>query len=151
MVAKIHRQGFPHSQLSFLRWVYPSIQTLQYALALHAVPLRELQDLNWQLQGKTAQLEQILRQKELEIERLQQQVESKKSSGSSESSGDVCDNLALGEDNTEACASQVHYPHQVPLSVLLVIHQSAQGQGCGQTSTNAELNKLGCKWHCVCV
>lgn len=62
-----------------------------------------------QLQGKTSQLEQIVRQKELEIERLQHQLESKKSSGSSDSSGDVCNNLELGEDTTEACASQVRW------------------------------------------
>lgn len=61
------------------------------------------------LQGKTTQLEQVLRQKELEIERLHQQLESKKSAGSSESSEDVCGNLALGEDTTEACASQVRH------------------------------------------
>lgn len=58
-------------------------------------------------QGKTTELEQMLRQKELEIERLQQQLESKKSSGSSDSSVDVCAAVELGEDPSAAYAYEV--------------------------------------------
>ena len=59
------------------------------------------------IQGKNAELEQIVRQKELEIERLQQQLESKKSSGSSDSSVDVCAAVELDEDPTTAYAHEV--------------------------------------------
>ena len=48
-----------------------------------------------------------MRQKELEIERLQQQLESKKSSGSSDSSVDVCAAVELDEDPTTAYAHEV--------------------------------------------
>ena len=61
-------------------------------------------------QGKNAELEQIVKQKELEIERLQQQLESKKSSGSSDSSVDVCAAVELDEDPTTAYAHEVSEP-----------------------------------------
>jgi len=48
-----------------------------------------------------------VRQKELEIERLQQQLESKKSSGSSDSSVDVCAAVELDEDPSAAYANEV--------------------------------------------
>jgi hypothetical protein len=61
------------------------------------------------LQGKTTELEQMLKQKELEIERLQQQLESKKSSGSSDSSVDVCAAVELDEDPSAAYATEVGF------------------------------------------
>ena len=75
------------------------------------------------VQGKNAELEQIVRQKELEIERLQQQLESKKSSGSSDSSVDVCAAVELDEDPTTAYAHEVracqHLAHlDIPISAL---------------------------------
>ena len=67
------------------------------------------------LQGKTTELEQILRQKELEIERLQQQLESKKSDGSSDSSVDVCAAVELDEDPSAAYANEAScFPLPVP-------------------------------------
>ena len=62
------------------------------------------------MQGKTTELEQILKQKEMEIERLQQQLESKKSSGSSDSSVDVCAAVELDEDPSAAYATEVGFP-----------------------------------------
>ena len=59
------------------------------------------------MQGKTVELEQMLRQKELEIERLQHQLESKRCSGSSDSSVDVCATIDLDQDSSEA------YEHEV--------------------------------------
>jgi len=58
------------------------------------------------LQGKTTELEQMLKQKELEIERLQQQLESKKSS---DSSVDVCAAVELDEDPSAAYATEVGF------------------------------------------
>ena len=48
-----------------------------------------------------------MRQKELEIERLQQQLDRKKSSGSSDSSVDVVDGVELDEDPSAAYATEV--------------------------------------------
>lgn len=62
-------------------------------------------------QGKTTELEQMLRQKELEIERLQQQLDSKKSCGSSDSSVDVCAAVELDEDPSAAYAYEVDSCH----------------------------------------
>lgn len=59
------------------------------------------------MQGKTAELEQIVRQKDLEVERLQQQLERRKSSGSSDSSVDVCAAVELDEDPSDAYANEV--------------------------------------------
>lgn len=59
------------------------------------------------VQGKTTELEQALQQKELEIQRLQQQLESKRSSGSSDSSVDVCAAVELDEDPSAAYANEV--------------------------------------------
>ena len=69
--------------------------------------LRHSADWLPELQGRTTELEQLLRQKELEIERLQQQLESKKSSGSSDSSVDVCAAVELDEDASAAYATEV--------------------------------------------
>ncbi len=52
----------------------------------------------------------MLKQKEMEIERLQQQLESKKSSGSSDSSVDVCAAVELDEDPSAAYATEVGCP-----------------------------------------
>lgn len=81
--------------------------------------LRLYADCTCVVQGKTAELEQVLRQKELEIERLQQQLESKKSSGSSDSSVDVCAAVDLDEDPSAAYATEVGsltplFPHPSP-------------------------------------
>ena len=59
------------------------------------------------VQGRTTELEQMLRQKELQIERLQQQLDSKKSDGSSDSSVDVCAAVDLDEDPSAAYANEV--------------------------------------------
>ena len=59
------------------------------------------------MQGKTTELEQIVRQKDLEVERLQQQLERRKSSGSSDSSVDVCAAVELDEDPSDAYANEV--------------------------------------------
>ena len=83
------------------------------------------QQCHLRLQGKTTQLEQILKQKEVEIERLQHQLEAKKSSGSSESSGDVCANLELGDDPASACAEQV-----TCLSLLTQPYSTTVVAGC---------------------
>ncbi len=68
------------------------------------------------MQGKTTELQQMLKQKEMEIERLQQQLESKKSSGSSDSSVDVCAAVELDEDPSAAYATEVGSP---PWQLLL--------------------------------
>lgn len=66
------------------------------------------------MQGKTTELEQILRHKELEIQRLQQQLESKKSDGSSDSSVDVCAAVELDEDPSAAYANEVNSCFPLP-------------------------------------
>ena len=59
------------------------------------------------VQGKTTELEQTLRQKEMEIEHLRRQLDSKKSDGSSDSSVDVCAAVELDEDPSAAYANEV--------------------------------------------
>ncbi|KAL3146023.1 hypothetical protein ABBQ38_015378 [Trebouxia sp. C0009 RCD-2024] len=82
------------------------------ALAAQTKDMNSLQSQHQRLQGKTAELEQVLRQKELEIERLQQQLESKKSSGSSDSSVDVCAAVDLDEDPSAAYATEAERKHR---------------------------------------
>lgn len=81
------------------------------------------------MQGKTTELEQILRHKELEIQRLQQQLESKKSDGSSDSSVDVCAAVELDEDPSAAYANEVNScfscPAYPPLGSLLLLADAA--------------------------
>lgn len=64
----------------------------------------------------------MLKQKEMEIERLQQQLESKKGSGSSDSSVDVCCAVELDEDPSAAYATEVGLP---PCQLLLATNMQA--------------------------
>ncbi|KAA6417573.1 MAG: hypothetical protein FRX49_12448 [Trebouxia sp. A1-2] len=82
------------------------------ALAAQTKDMNTLQNQHHVLQGKTTQLEQMLKQKEMEIERLQQQLESKKSSGSSDSSVDVCATVELDEDPSAAYATEADRRHR---------------------------------------
>lgn len=105
------------------------------------------------MQGKTTELEQILRQKELEIERLQQQLDSKKSDGSSDSSVDVCAAVDLDEDPSAAYANEVSclpscppppfFPHTM---VKMVVRQRPT-----RTVSVCNLNVMWCCSALACV
>lgn len=82
------------------------------ALAAQTKDMNILQNQNHLLQGKTTELEQIVRQKDLEVERLQQQLERRKSSGSSDSSVDVCAAVELDEDPSDAYANEAERKHR---------------------------------------